>query len=181
MNRHVPLGLRHLTALVVAVVGVGTVQAQTVNPIGSQYPYWGTTPQRDSGPQVTVPGASAIISSAAHSRPLLPNPAIGIGGGYLPPSLTAADIRRADSKAHIWLRVPDNAEVWVNGVKTKQAGETRYFYSPPLAEGKKYGYDMRISWKKDGESVEKTERIVVQAGARVQRDFMRSDKTEPRP
>jgi uncharacterized protein (TIGR03000 family) len=79
-----------------------------------------------------------------------------------------------DNRAHIWLKVPENAEVWVNGVKTKQTGESRYFYSPELETGKKYNYQMRVLWKKDGKPVEETQRILVQAGATIRRDFTAS-------
>jgi uncharacterized protein (TIGR03000 family) len=96
----------------------------------------------------------------------------------VPPFLTARDIalpkRNApdpDNKAHIWLRVPADAEVWVGDVKTKQSGDSRYFFSPPLTPGKKYAYEMRIRWMKDGKPVEEKQRILVQAGETIRRDF----------
>jgi uncharacterized protein (TIGR03000 family) len=78
-----------------------------------------------------------------------------------------------DHKAHIWLRVPKDATVWVDGVKTKQTGEARYFFSPPLTPGKKYTYQMRVRWKEDGKPVEKTRSIAVHAGANVRLDLTR--------
>jgi uncharacterized protein (TIGR03000 family) len=85
-----------------------------------------------------------------------------------------------DNKAHIWLRVPISAEIWVNGVKTKQTGESRYFYSPPLVLGKKYSYEMRVRWMEDGKAVEKTQRILVQAGETIRRDYMESRENRKR-
>lgn len=105
----------------------------------------------------------------------------GIGGGFMPPYLTANDINLSllkksqlttDNRAHIWLRVPDNAEVWVNGVKTQQSGESRYYYSPPLTPGRQYAYQMRVRWMKDGKAVEDTQRVLVSAGSRMHRDLV---------
>ncbi|MHB1424371.1 MAG: TIGR03000 domain-containing protein [Gemmataceae bacterium] len=181
-----------MTALVAVVLGAGSVQAQGTNPNGTQYPYWDTAPQSYHGSRITVPvpGASSNISNAAHSPSTPTGIGSGIGGDFMPPHLTARDIGSrlpqrqgpdAENKAHIWLRVPEDAEVWVNGVKTKQTGETRYYFSPPLTRGKKYSYEMRISWKKDGKPVEEKQSFLVQAGTSIQRDFTRSDKRETRP
>jgi uncharacterized protein (TIGR03000 family) len=172
MNRPVPIG----RALITAILAAGSVQAQATNPNGSSYPYWGSAPQSYSGSQVTVPGMSpGTISNAAQSPPSPTSAGIGIGGGYLPPLLTARQTG-ADNKVHIWLRVPANAEIWVNGVKTKQSGESRYFFSPPLTPGRKYNYQMRLRWTKDGKPVEQTQNILVQAGETIRRDFSLPDK-----
>ncbi len=159
------------TALAAVLLAVSSAQGQ--------YPYWDSAPQGYSGSQipVPVPGMSANVISGASQAP--PSPTGGnynIGGGYIPPSLTSRDLAlppgaRADNKAHIWIRVPENAEIWVNGVKTKQSGESRYFFSPPLAAGKKYNYQMRVRWTKDGKPVEETQDLLVQAGATIRRDF----------
>jgi uncharacterized protein (TIGR03000 family) len=186
MNHRVPLWRRLGTALVAAVLAAGSAQAQSN---GSQYPYWATAPQGYSGSPVTVPvpGMSPnVISNASQAPPSPTGGGVSLGGAYIPPSSTSRDLalpqrERADSKAHILLRVPQDAEIWVNGVKTKQTGESRYFFSPPLAPGKKYSYQMRVRWMKDGKPVEETQSILVHAGATIRRDFTRSDKTEPRP
>lgn len=173
----VPVWRWQTTALLAALLTAGSVQAQ--------YPYWGTAPQSYSGSRLTVPvpGMSPNTISNASQSPASPTGSgIGLGGAYIPPHLTAGDLalpqreKRFDpgNKAHIWVRVPDSAEIWVNGVKTKQKGESRYFFSPPLTPGKKYSYQMRLRWMKDGKPVEETQRIVVQAGQTIRRDFTQS-------
>lgn len=148
-----------------------------VNGPGSTwYPYWATAPQGFAPSRVTVPVPAPspfTISNAARSAPTQPSMGVGVGGGFVPPFLTVRDAT-LDNKAHIWLRVPENAEIWVNGVKTKQTGESRYFFSPPLTSGKKYSYQLRLRWTKDGKPVEETQRIVVQAGQTIRRDFTQS-------
>ncbi len=173
-------------ALVAALLVGSSAQAQSSNPNGTQYPYWDTAPQSYTGPRLTipVPGISPNTISNASQSPASPTGgSLNIGGGYIPPFLTSRDLafpprERTDTsnKAHIWLRVPENAEIWVNGVKTKQTGEARYFFSPPLVPGKKYSYQMRVRWTKDGKPVEETQNILVQAGATIRRDFTGSSK-----
>ncbi len=142
-------------------------------PGSTAYPYWGTAPQSFAPSRVTVPvpGPSPfIISNAARSAPPQTNVGAGVGGGFILPFMTVRDTT-LDNKAHLWLRVPKDAEIWVNGVKTKQSGESRYFFSPPLVAGKKYSYQVRLRWMKDGKPVEETQHILVQAGQTIRRDF----------
>lgn len=177
-----------LTVLLATVAADGSLQAQST---GSPYPYRATAPLGYWGSRVTIPVpqmSPSLISNAARSAPTVPGTG-SLGGGYVPPSITSLDLRlpqrentESDTKAHIWLHLPDSADVWVNGVKTQQTGETRYYYSPPLIPGKKYSYQMRIRWMKDGKPAEQTQTILVQAGETIRRDFTRPpSKSEPRP
>jgi len=145
-------------------------------PGSTGYPYWGTAPQSFAPSRVTVPvpGPSPfIISNAARSAPPQTSVGVGAGGGFILPFMTVRDVT-LDNRAHIWLRVPKGAEIWVNGIKTKQTGESRYFFSPPLTPGEKYSYQMRLRWMKDGKPVEETQRILIQAGQTIRRDFTTS-------
>jgi|SRR5579884_575580 len=145
-------------------------------PGSTQYPYWASAPQSFAPSRVTVPvpGPSPFtISNAASAAPPQTNVGAGLGGGLILPFMTVRDAP-LDNKAHIWLRVPENAEIWVNGVKTKQTGESRHFFSPPLSPGKTYSYQMRLRWMKDGKPVEETQRILVQPGLTIRRDFTQS-------
>lgn len=180
MRGSIRAGRGFLAALFAAAIFVGSVQAQSS---GSSTPYWGTSPQSYSGSQLHIPVPSispSMLSNASRSGPTASSIGSGIGGGYLPPSITSLDLRLPrtqqggdDNTAHIWLHVPENADVWVAGIKTKQTGETRYYYSPPLPPGKKYSYQMRVRWIKDGKPVETTQQIIVQAGETIRRDFTR--------
>ncbi|HTU18282.1 MAG TPA: TIGR03000 domain-containing protein [Gemmataceae bacterium] len=178
MNRRFAIGGRIVLALSAAVFLAGSAAGQSD---GSSYPYWATAPGGYRGTSVTVPvpgPSSSTISNAARSTPFSPASMYlgsGIGGVFLPPFLTAKDTGSRlpgsdqENRAHIWLRVPDNAEVWVDGVKTRQSGELRHFFSPPLKPGQQYAYNMRIRWMENGKPVEKTQRIFVSAGVTVRR------------
>jgi uncharacterized protein (TIGR03000 family) len=203
MRTPVPVWRGPAAALLAVVLAAGTVQAQAPSATGAPeatvlrnlalsqapsaagapagpgstaYPYWASAPMSFAPSRVTipVPGPSPFtISNAARSAPTQTSVGVGLGGGFILPFMT---VREApfDNKAHIWLRVPKSAEIWANGVKTKQTGESRYFFSPPLAPGKKYSYQMRLRWMKDGKPVEETQSILIQAGQTIRRDFTQS-------
>jgi len=81
-----------------------------------------------------------------------------------------------DNRAHISLHVPADAQVWFDGKATKQTGTVRQYHSPELPPGKKYHYEVRVRWMKDGKPVEEKRRIEVEA-----RDWLRFDLTQPSP
>jgi uncharacterized protein (TIGR03000 family) len=98
---------------------------------------------------------------------------------YVQPSLTTAapsyaQIEPAGDPNSVMLevRVPDNAEIWVNGDKTSQTGAVRHFASPPVATGQKFVYELRARWTDgNGKVVDKTKKLDVHAGARLGVDF----------
>jgi uncharacterized protein (TIGR03000 family) len=67
--------------------------------------------------------------------------------------------------------VPADAEVWFNGVKTKQTGAQRYFFSPPLAAGKQYTYQLLARWSKEGKPIERKQELDVRAGDALRLDL----------
>ena len=75
------------------------------------------------------------------------------------------------SKATIEVRVPADAELWLDGTLTRQRGETRTFESPPLQSGRPYSYEFRARWMQDGQPVEQTRRVDVTAGRVSSVDF----------
>ncbi len=60
--------------------------------------------------------------------------------------------------------LPEHAQVWFNNQPTKSQGKVRYFESPPLTPGKQYLYTLRVVWFENGKWVQKTERVLVEAG-----------------
>jgi uncharacterized protein (TIGR03000 family) len=69
-----------------------------------------------------------------------------------------------DSVAQLHVEVPADAEVWIEGQPTKQAGTTRWFVSPPLNKGQQFEYRIRARWTAAGRPVEQTQQITVKAG-----------------
>jgi uncharacterized protein (TIGR03000 family) len=143
----------------------------TLNPYGP--PSYGTASgsytgglQPYSGVGTTLkPLPSSFFSSATPGQTLAP--LLGEAGA-LPSSNSPA---QADNRARIRLRVPADADVWFEGVKTRQTGTERYFYSPPLTPGLTYAYEVEARWKEDGKVVRRQRQIVVHAGDSLRIDL----------
>jgi uncharacterized protein (TIGR03000 family) len=72
----------------------------------------------------------------------------------------------------IGVRVPPDAEIWVNGDKTQMSGRFREFMSPPLDPNKNYTYDLQAQWTQNGQVVSQERKIAVRAGQHVGVDFL---------
>jgi uncharacterized protein (TIGR03000 family) len=60
--------------------------------------------------------------------------------------------------------LPEHAALWVQGIRTRSIGRTRYFQSPQLIPGRKYNYRVRAAWIEDGRWVSQTLMVPVEAG-----------------
>jgi len=83
--------------------------------------------------------------------------------------------------ALVTMRVPDGADIWVLGVKTRQQGELRTFITPPLVGGRIFTYDVQVRWKDGGRDVTRTREINVRCGDRLTVDFLVNDDSAPLP
>jgi uncharacterized protein (TIGR03000 family) len=80
--------------------------------------------------------------------------------------------RIPEGAALIQMEVPANAEVWFSGDETAQRGEFRSFVTPPLEAGRNYVYRVRVRWTdQNGETVERTQRVPVRPGDRLNLRF----------
>lgn len=82
---------------------------------------------------------------------------------------------RADI-AEIIVNVPDDAEVWIEGVKMKQTGPRRRFVSPTLSPGVSYAYEIRATWTQDGRKVTDSNQVTVHGGDRASLTFIARPK-----
>lgn len=75
--------------------------------------------------------------------------------------------------------LPADAELEVNGHKTKSTGETRQFQSPPVTSGRTYAYALKVVWH--GNTL--TRRIELQPGNPITLDLRTELQTpaEPKP
>ena len=115
----------------------------------------------------------------------------GLGGAYSPgnaggftsvsplsgTSQGLAPSAQADT-AHVTVRVPAGADIWINGSNTDSAGPVREFQSPALTPGQQYTYEFRARWKNDdGREVTQTQQVALTAGAHARVDFPIPDGT----
>ncbi len=78
----------------------------------------------------------------------------------MPPASAAERVENAGLIAHL----PEHAVLWVQGIRTRSMGRTRYFLSPPLLPGRMYNYRVSVAWIEDGHWVSQTRVVPVQAG-----------------
>jgi uncharacterized protein (TIGR03000 family) len=94
-------------------------------------------------------------------------------------------LMQGEKVAHIVVDVPADAEVWIEDQKTQQAGTTRWFVSPTLEANQVYEYRIRARWTEQGQQVEQSQKITVQAGERANVGFPTGGKKTvvgaPRP
>ena len=62
--------------------------------------------------------------------------------------------------------VPAEAKIEVDGVKTTQAGTIRLFMTPELEIGKKFFYELKVSYLRDGKEVSLTQSVTVEPSCR---------------
>jgi uncharacterized protein (TIGR03000 family) len=77
--------------------------------------------------------------------------------------------------ATVVLSVPEDAEVWIDGVPTSQRGYERRFVTPPLDKGERYHYTIRAAWSADGKGFEESRTVPLQAGRQVRVSIPGSD------
>ncbi len=177
---------RDLLVLAALVLAAGPVGAQA-----TPYPYWGTAPSNYYGPTLpsmgpgpfSGPSLGPIYSSQVFGPGYSLEGRLGVGSFRSFPSssfFSDADVLlpgstytpQVDRKAHLWLRVPADAEVWFDGDKTRQTGTLRHYYTPPLTPGKQFSYQVLARWTEDGKTVERKQRVEVRAGETVRVDLI---------
>jgi uncharacterized protein (TIGR03000 family) len=145
----------------------GTPYAPFASPY---YPYATTAPSPYGGGLQTYTGIGSTLKPL--TSPFYSPAALG---STLAPVLNESGAPpQEDNRARIWLRVPADAAVWFEGIRTRQTGTQRYFFSPPLAPGVTYAYDVEARWEEDGKPVERKRQLLVHAG-----DSLRVDLTQP--
>jgi uncharacterized protein (TIGR03000 family) len=86
-----------------------------------------------------------------------------------------------DKAAHLQLIVPENAEVLVDGGKTRKTGAVRDFVSPPLSPGKKVVYTITVrSTGPDGKTTDDIHTVRVGPNDRFRIDCTRPATPEQR-
>src|SRR5262249_51061850 len=73
--------------------------------------------------------------------------------------------------AHLILKMPAHAKLYIDGQLMKDGIGTRQFFTPPLQPGQAYFYDVKVEVMKDGKPVIKEKPIVVKAGDVIRESF----------
>ncbi len=73
------------------------------------------------------------------------------------------------------VKIPAEAELWFDGVKTVQEGSYRQFITPPLPSGLPLSYTLRARWRIKDAELSRVEEVQVQSGATVTVNFLTTD------
>ena len=119
---------------------------------------------RGYAPNIAVPFAP--VAYPWYAQPAVAAPVVTTPG-FLPTSTVtplsytgATDALSAPAATSITLRVPENAEVWIQGKKMDEKGTERRFNLPSLTRD----YDIRVDWTENGRKKSDTSHLNVRAG-----------------
>jgi uncharacterized protein (TIGR03000 family) len=181
-------------AALLLLLAASSAQAQAwvypvYGPDGVYYvPYYPTYPGPLYPPAVSASGgqpASIVRTSAASS----PAYAAAANNSDTQPSYYSEDYtgpqgpaNEPSKVAYIRVRVPANAQLWINNEKRTQTGTVRLFATPALDPDHIYVYNVKARWTEEGGiNVEKTLRVRTISGTRVTVNFVRPPAAQPRP
>jgi uncharacterized protein (TIGR03000 family) len=92
--------------------------------------------------------------------------------GFAAPGVGAQE---GKTPAFVKVIVPADAAVEVDGVTTKQQGAVRLFATPDLARGKKYTYQLKATFTRDGKKVTVERTVMVEPGVETVVDLTRDE------
>jgi uncharacterized protein (TIGR03000 family) len=140
-----------LLAIVAAQASAGLGSFFGPPPYGDAYRDW-----KASRHQPNCPAGGEMYTGVA--APGMPAP--GTSGPPSRPTIAVFEVR-----------VPANAEVWIDDHKGQQTGPRRIFNTPDLPSGRTSQYTIRARWMKDNLPVEETRQLAVEPGSRILIDF----------
>jgi uncharacterized protein (TIGR03000 family) len=117
------------------------------------------------GCAVIPPGAAGLMAPVG---PPLLQPVPATPPHTLPQPVPSAV---SGSPARIRIRVPQDAEVWVEKEKVIQDGNERVFQTAPQSPGKMQIYSVRAKWHEAGREVEQFRVVGVKAGETARLTF----------
>jgi uncharacterized protein (TIGR03000 family) len=150
----------------------GGNQIYIYNPPASNY----TPPNSEEVPPMVRPEPRPRIQEFYSKQKAADKPADASNSGKTVEKVGSPSPLPARLEVHL----PDNAELWVDGVKTSQSGATREFVSPDLPPGQQYFYELRATWHDQGRQVTETRRVSFRASEKVDVDFGASNKVGPK-
>jgi uncharacterized protein (TIGR03000 family) len=117
-----------------------------------------------SSGRTTFGSASAYYRSTQFVPVYVPVPAAA--GSY---ESTFFDLGNA---ARLHVRLPANADLWIEDGETRQRGVDRLFESPELTPGRDYAFHLKAEWTENGQKVTRTKKVPIHAGDVVHIDFL---------
>lgn len=156
------------------VISLGLAPYDTVDPGQAHYPGspgfkpgYGYYPGPGPGTYPWMDGPGTPFDRRKMLPPLLHAPLPGDG-----PTLTNEEEPLPPGVALIIVKLPAEAELWFDEIKTSQGGSYRRFITPPLASGHKLSYTLLVRWQIRGVELTRVEKVEVVPGGRFTVDFL---------
>ena len=126
--------------------------------------------QRLMLPRFVLAGfVAAIIVTLAASAPTVGQS----GTRYIP-------VPPSELPVVLIIRVPAEALVDIEGVRTRSTGEVRRFQSPPLPVDQSFIYSVKATWKAGDQEVVREHKAKVRGGEEVVIDLRQEPKDKPK-
>ncbi|MCP4786595.1 MAG: TIGR03000 domain-containing protein [Fuerstiella sp.] len=106
-------------------------------------------------------------------RTLAPRPALAATSG------SAEGARLADGRAFLAVEVPSDAEIYVNGYKTKSEGSPRRYMSSGMIPGRSYQCQVQAVVEREGEKQAITKNVTLVAGSSATLKFEFAETVQP--
>lgn len=83
-------------------------------------------------------------------------------------------------RAEIVMNVPLDAIIFIDGQRITSGGMSRIFVTPPLASGRRYFYDVKVSWVEGSRARESSRHVSFQPGQRVVLNYSQPNEVAAR-
>jgi len=93
-------------------------------------------------------------------------PGVAVAQARVPAAVAATP-----ASAHLTVRLPAEARLWVDGTPCPLTSDTRSFATPGLQPGRQYVYNLKAEVLRDGQPVTQSQRVVIAAGRQVDVTF----------
>jgi uncharacterized protein (TIGR03000 family) len=99
------------------------------------------------------------------------SPPLPVGG----PAESSSIEQPPRGAALLIVKIPAEAELWIDDVRTSQAGSYRTFTTPPLAVGRSLFYTLRVRWLLKDVELNRVETVKVEPDATPTVNFLTTD------
>jgi uncharacterized protein (TIGR03000 family) len=81
------------------------------------------------------------------------------------------DLSEPGSPARVRVKLPADADLYVDGVRVPQTSAVRSFQTPKLDPGRSYFYTLKVDVVRDGQTLSASKRVSVEAGREATVEF----------
>jgi uncharacterized protein (TIGR03000 family) len=92
--------------------------------------------------------------------------------GNVAPAASVEEETPPTDAAFLIVKLPADAELWINDAKTSQEGSYRRFQTPALAADRDVTYTLKVYWRIKDAQLTRTEKVLVHPGGKATVNFL---------